>query len=115
MGVTLVVTRSRVASPLSVPVATRYGGGRNKNIANLAEIFEVRTLQCLSELELAQPCSTEDIAHQTENASFNVEYLYVTTNALGRFSGGGGQGTNPEHLQGGDDPPASGALEGGFR
>ena len=30
----------------------------------------------------------EDIAHQAGNASFNVEYAYVATNALESFSGG---------------------------
>ena len=44
------------------------------------------TLQRLSELELGLPCYTEDIAHQTENTSFNVEYAYVATNVLGNFS-----------------------------
>ena len=57
----------------------------------------------------------EDIAHQAENASFNVEYTYAATNALGSFSGGEEQGTNPEHLQGSEDPLTSGALEIGFR
>ena len=87
VGVTPAVTRSRAASVLPVPVATRYEGGRNNNKATLAEIFEVGTLQRLSELELETPCYTEDIAHQAESASFNVEYAYVATNALGRFWG----------------------------
>ena len=42
------------------------------------------TLQRLSELELESPCYTEDIAH----SSFNIEYAYVATNALGSFFGG---------------------------
>ena len=32
-----------------------------------------------------------------------------------KLFGGGEQGINPEHLQVSDDPPTSGALEGGFR
>ena len=88
VGVTPTVTRSRSASFLPVPVATRYGGGRNNNRATLAELFEAGTLQRLSELELGPPRYTEDIAHQTKNASFNVEYAHVATNALGNFSGG---------------------------
>ena len=32
-----------------------------------------------------------------------------------KFFGGREQGTNLKHLQGGDDPPTSGALKGGFR
>ena len=52
----------------------------------MAEFFEADTLQRLSELELGPPCYTGDIAHQVENASFNVEYAYVATNALGSFS-----------------------------
>ena len=115
VGVTPVVTRSRAASLLPVPVTTRYGGGRNNNRATLAELFEAGTLQRLSELELGPPCYTENIAHQAESASFNVEYAYVATNALGSFSGGGEHGTNPEHLRRGDSPPTSDALEGGFR
>ena len=115
VGVTPAVRRSRAAGPLPVHVATRYGGGRNYKRAILAELFEAGTLQHLNELELGPPCYTENIAHQAENASFNVEYAYVATNPPGSFSGEGGQGTNPEHLQGGDDPPTSGALEGGFR
>ena len=54
----------------------------------MAELFEADTLQPLRELELGPPCYTEDIAHQAENASFNLEYAYVATNALGSFSGG---------------------------
>ena len=88
VGVTPAVTRSRAASLLPVPVATRYGGGRNNNRATLAALFEVGKLQRLSELELGPPCYTEDIAHQADDASFNVEYAYVATNALGIFSGG---------------------------
>ena len=53
----------------------------------MAELFEAGTLQRLSELELGPPCYTEDIAHLTEKASFDVEYAYVATNALGNFSG----------------------------
>ena len=64
VGVTPAVTRSRAASRLPVPVATRYGGGHNNNRATLAEIFEAGTLQRLSELKLG-----EGIAHQAENAS----------------------------------------------
>ena len=96
MGVTPAVTRSRVASPLPVPVATRYGGGRNNNRATLAEIFEAGALQRLSELELKPPCYvyTEDIAHQAENSSFNVEYAYVATNALGNVL----EGENKEQI-----------------
>ena len=90
VGVTPAVTRSRAVSLLPMPVATRYGGGRNSNRATLVELFEAGTLQRLSELELGPPCYTEDIAHQVENASFNVEYAYVATSALGIFSGGGG-------------------------
>ena len=52
------------------------------------ELYEAGTLQRLSELELGPPCYTEDITHQAENANFNVEYAYIVTNALGRFSGG---------------------------
>ena len=115
VGVTPTVTRSRATSLVPVLVATRYGGGCNNNGATLAELFEASTLQRLSELELEPPCYTKDIAHQAKNASFSLEYAYVATYALESFSGGGEQGTNPEHLQGGDDPPTSGALEGGFR
>ena len=82
------VTRSREASLSPVPVATRYGGGRNNNRATLAELFEAGTLQSSSELEPGSPSYTEDIAHQTKNASFNVEYAYVAINALGSFRGG---------------------------
>ena len=64
VGVTPAVTRSRAASRLPVPVATRYGGGHNNNRATLAEIFEAGTLQRLSELKLG-----EGIAHQAENTS----------------------------------------------
>ena len=39
VGVMPAVTRSRAASILPVPVATRYGGGRNNNKATLAEFF----------------------------------------------------------------------------
>ena len=56
VGVTPAVTRSRAASLLPVPVATRYGGGRNSNRATLAELFEAGTLQHVSELELRPPC-----------------------------------------------------------
>ena len=87
VGVTPTVMRSRAASLLPVPVATRYGGGRN-NGATLAKLFEAGTLQRLSELELGPPCYTEVIAHQAENTSFNIEYAYVSTNALGSFSEG---------------------------
>ena len=86
VGVTPAVTRSRVASLLPVPVATRHGGGHNNNRAILAELFKAGTLQRLSELELGPPCYTEDIAHQAENAIFSVEYAHVATNALGSFS-----------------------------
>ena len=88
VGVTPAVTRSRAASVLPVPVATRYGGGRNNNIATLAEMFQVYTLQHLRELRLRSPCYTEDIAHQAENASLNAEYAYVATNELGSISRG---------------------------
>ena len=115
MSVTPAVMCSRAVSLLPVPVAARYRGGRNNNITTLVEFFEAGTPQRLSEIELGPPCYTEDIAHQAENAGFNVEYAYVTTNVLGSFSRGGGQGTNPERFQGGDGPPTSGALEGGFR
>ena len=71
-----------------MPVATRYGGGRNNNRENLAEFFEAGTLHRLNELKLGLPCYTEDIVRQVENASFNVEYEYDATNALGSFSGG---------------------------
>ena len=71
-----------------MPVATSYDGGCTNNIATLAELFEAGTLQHLSELELGPPCYMEDIAHQAENASVNVDYTYVTTKALGSFSGG---------------------------
>ena len=30
---------------------------------------------------MGPPCYTEDIAHRTENTSFNLEYAYVATNA----------------------------------
>ena len=49
VGVTPAVTRSRAASLLPVPVATRYGGGYNNNRATLVELFEAGTLQCLTE------------------------------------------------------------------
>ena len=88
LGVTPAAARSRAASLLPVPVTTRYAGSRNNNRATLAEIFEAGTLQRLSQLELAPPCYAEDIAHQANDASFNVEYAYVATNALGSFSGG---------------------------
>ena len=52
------------------------------------KLFEAGTLQRLSELKLGPSCYTEDITHQAENASFNVEYAYVATNALDSFSGG---------------------------
>ena len=71
-----------------MPVATRYGGGRNNNRATLAEVVEAETLQHLNELRLGPPCYMVTIAHQAENASSNVEYAYVATNALGRLSGG---------------------------
>ena len=70
-----------------MPVATRYGRGHSNNRAILAELFGAVTPQRLSELELGPPCYTEDIAHQAENASVNVEYAYVATNALGSFPG----------------------------
>ena len=111
VGVTLAVTPSRAASLLPVPIATRYGEGRNNNRAALADIFEAGTLQrFLSKLELGQPCYTEELAQQADSTSFNVEYALVATNALRSFSGGKEPGTNPEHLQGGDDFPKSGAL-----
>ena len=72
-----------------MPVATSYEGGRNNNRTILAELFEAGTLQHLGELELGPPCYMKDIAHQAENTSVNVEYAYVTTKALGSFSGGG--------------------------
>ena len=87
VGATPTVTRSRAASILPVPVATRYGGGRNSNRATLAELFEVGTLQRVSELELGPPCYTEDIAHQAENTRIIIEYAYVATNALGSIFG----------------------------
>ena len=87
VGVTPAVTRSRAKSLVPVPVATRYGGGRNNNGETLAELLEASTLQRLSEPELEPPCYTEDIAHQAKNASFNIEYAYVATNALESFSG----------------------------
>ena len=87
VGVTPAVTRSRAASILPVPVATRYERGRNNDRATLAELFEAGTLQRLSEPELGQSCYTDDIAHQTENANFNIECAYVAINALGSFSG----------------------------
>ena len=58
------------------------------------ELAEAGTLQRLSELELGPPCYTGEIAHQAENASFNVEYAYVATNALKSFSGE----ENKEHI-----------------
>ena len=88
VGVTPAVTHSRAANLLPVPVATRYGGDHNNNRATLAELFEVDTLQPLRELELGPPYYAEDIAHQAQNDSFNLEYAYVATNALGSFSGG---------------------------
>ena len=69
-------------------VAIRYWGGRNNNRATLTDLFEAGTLQRLSELELGPPTYTENIAHQAENASFNVKYAYVATKAIGSFSGG---------------------------
>ena len=87
--VTPAVTRSRAARLLPVTFATRHGGGRNNNRATLTELFEAGTLKRLNELELGPPCYTQDIAHQAENASFNVEHAYVATNELGSFSGGG--------------------------
>ena len=69
----------------------------------------------MHELELGPPCYTEDIAQQAENASFNEQYAYVATKALGSFSGRGAQEAIPERLQESDDPPSSDALEGGFR
>ena len=83
MGVTPAVTRSRAARLLPVPVATRCGGSYNNNKVTLAELFEAGTLQRLRELELGPPCYTDAIA---ENASFNIEYANVATNALGSFS-----------------------------
>ena len=109
------VTRSRAASLLPVHAATRHGRGRNNNRATLVKLFEAGTLQRLSELDLGPLCYTEGIAHQAEKASFNVEYAYVATNALGSFSGLENQGKNYEHLQGGDDPPTSSALGDSFR
>ena len=114
VGVTPAVTHSRAASLSPEPVATRYGGGCNNNRATLAELFEAGTLQRLSELKLGPPCYTEDIARQAENASFNIEYAYVATNALGSFSRGK-QGKSTEHLKGGDDSLTRGALDGSFR
>ena len=99
VGVTPAVTSSRAASRLPVPVATRYGGGRNNNRAALAELFESGTLQRLSELELGQSCFAEDITHQAENVSFNVEYVYVAINALASFSGGGNNGQIPNNFK----------------
>ena len=104
-------TRSRAASLVPVPVATRYGGGRNNNKATLAELLEADTLQRSSELKLEPPWYTEDIAHQAENASFNVEYAYVITNALGSFSGGEDKKQIPNTFK----EAMSGALEGSFR
>ena len=68
-----------------MPVAARYEGGRENSIATLVEIFEAGTLPRLGKLELGPPCYTGDISDQAENASFNVEYAYVATNALGSF------------------------------
>ena len=79
---------------MPVPVATSYGGGRNNSRTTLAELFEAGRLQRLSELELGPPCYTEDIELQADNASFNVEYAYVATNAVGSFS----EGDNKEHV-----------------
>ena len=81
------VTRSRATTLWPVPVATRYGGGRNNNRATLAELFEAGTLQGLSKIELELPCYTEDIAHLMEKANFNEEYAYVATNVPGSFWG----------------------------
>ena len=114
MGVTPAVARSRATSLLPVPVATRYGGGRNNNRATLAELFEAGTLLRSSELEPGPSYYTECIAHQAENVSFNIEHVYVATNALGRLSREENR-ENPEHLQGDDAPPTSGTLESGFR
>ena len=72
---------------MPVPVAIRYGGGRNNNRATLAELFEAGTLQRLSGPELEPSCYTEDIAHQAENASLNVEHPYIATNVLRSFLG----------------------------
>ena len=105
MGVTPAVTRSRSASFLPVPVAIRYGGGRNNNRATLKELFEAGTLQRLSELELGLPCYTEDIAHQAESPSFNVEYAYVATNALGSVSLGGNKEQIPNTFKEAMTPP----------
>ena len=85
VGVTPAITRSRAARHFPVPVATRYGEGRNNDKATLAKLFEAGTPQRLSELELGPPCYLGEIVHQAENASSNVEYAYVATNALGRF------------------------------
>ena len=63
VDVTPAVTRSRVASLLPVPVATRYGEGRNNIRATWAEIFEASILQRLSELQLGPPCYTDDISN----------------------------------------------------
>ena len=67
-----------------MPVATRCGGSHNNNKVTLAELFEAGTLQRFSELELGPPCYTEANA---ENASFDIEYVNVATNALRSFSG----------------------------
>ena len=84
-AITPAITRNRATRHLPVPVATRYGEGRNNDKATLAELFEAGTPQRLSELELGPPCYLGEIVHQAENASSNVEYAYVATNALGRF------------------------------
>ena len=86
-NVTPAVTRSRAASLLPMPVATRYRGGRNNSRATLAELLKAGTLQRLSKLVLGPPCYTENIANQAKNASFNVEYAYVANDVLGRVSG----------------------------
>ena len=79
---------SRAAEPhviclcLSLHVTEK---GRNNDKATLAELFEAGTPQRLSKLELGPPCYLGEIVHQAENASSNVEYAYVATNALGSF------------------------------
>ena len=69
------------------------------------EIFEAGTPERLSELELGPPCYTENIAHQAETASFNVEHAYIATNALGIFSGGENKEQIPNTLKEEMTPP----------
>ena len=70
--------------------ACRYTlrGRPQQQQSNFGGAFEAGKLQRLSKIELELPCYTEDIAHLVEKGSFNVEYAYVATNALGSFWGG---------------------------